>query len=34
MSGKGLYFDNLFIERLWSSLKYEKISLEEFEAVP
>jgi len=26
--------DNIFIERLWRSVKYEKIFLEEFEAVP
>jgi putative transposase len=26
--------DNIFIERLWRSVKYEKIFLEEFETVP
>jgi putative transposase len=26
--------DNIFIVRLWRSVKYEKIFLEEFETVP
>ena len=26
--------DNIFIERLWRSVMYEKIFLEEFESVP
>ena len=30
---KGRYLDNIFIERLWRSVKYEKIFLEEFETV-
>ncbi len=34
MDGKGRCMDNIFIERLWSSVKYEKIFLEEFETVP
>ena len=25
MDGKGSYTDNLFIERLWRSLKYEEV---------
>jgi len=33
MDGKGRCMDNIFIERLWRSLKYEKIYLEEFETV-
>jgi putative transposase len=33
MDGKGRYMDNIFIERLWRSVKYEKIFLEEFETV-
>ena len=33
MDGKGRYLDNIFIERLWRSVKYEKIFLEEFETV-
>jgi len=34
MDGKGRCMDNIFIERLWRSVKYEKILLEEFETVP
>jgi putative transposase len=34
MVGKGRCMDNIFIERLWRSVKYEKIFLEEFETVP
>jgi len=34
MDGKGRSMDNIFIERLWRSVKYEKIFLEEFETVP
>lgn len=30
MDGKGRWMDNVFIERLWRSLKYEKIYLEDF----
>ena len=30
MDGKGRFMDNIFIERLWRSLKYECIYLEEF----
>ncbi len=33
MDGKGRCTDNIFIERLWRSLKYEKIYLEEFKTV-
>jgi hypothetical protein len=31
MDGKGRWMDNVFIERLWRSLKYECIYLHEFE---
>jgi len=34
MDGKGRCMDNIFIDRLWSSVKYVKIFLEEFETVP
>ena len=34
MDGKGRCRDNIFIELLWRSVKYEKIFLEEFETVP
>ena len=33
MNVKGNRMDNIFIERLWRSVKYEKIFLEEFETV-
>ena len=33
MDVKGRCLDNIFIERLWRSAKYEKIYLEEFETV-
>jgi len=33
MDGKGRCMDNIFIERIWRSVKYEKIFLEEFETV-
>ena len=31
MDGRGRCFDNIFIERLWRSLKYEEIYLSEYE---
>ena len=31
MDGRGRYLDNIFIERLWRSIKYELIYLNEFE---
>ncbi|QHU98909.1 integrase core domain-containing protein, partial [Synechocystis sp. CACIAM 05] len=31
MDGRGRCFDNIFIERLWRSLKYELIYIYEFE---
>jgi putative transposase len=31
MDGRGRYLDNIFIERLWRSLKYELIYLMAFE---
>ena len=33
MDGRGRALDNIFIERLWRSLKYECIYLHEFETV-
>jgi putative transposase len=33
MDGKGRFKDNIFIERLWRSLKYEKIYLKAYETV-
>ena len=31
MDGKGRFKDNIFIERLWRTLKYEGIYLKEYE---
>ena len=33
MDGKGCWMDNIFIERLWRSIKYECIYLQEFDNV-
>jgi len=33
MDGRGRVFDNIFIERLWRSLKYEKVYLSDWEKV-
>lgn len=34
MDGKGRWMDNVFIERLWRSLKYECVYLNAFETIP
>jgi putative transposase len=34
MDGKGRCLDNVFVERLWRSVKYEKVYLHRYEAVP
>jgi len=34
MDGRGRAFDNIFIERLWRSVKYEEIYLYDHAAVP
>jgi putative transposase len=34
MDGKGRYLDNIFIERLWRSLKYEDIYIKAYTSVP
>ena len=31
MDGKGRWMDNVFIERLWRTVKYECVYLQEFE---
>jgi putative transposase len=31
MDGKGRFKDNVFIERLWRTLKYERINLKAYE---
>ncbi len=33
MDGKGRYLDNIFIERLWRSLKYEEVFINAYESV-
>ena len=33
MDGKGRALDNIFIERLWRSVKYEEIHLHEYQDV-
>jgi len=34
MDGKGRAFDNIFIERLWRSVKYEDLYIKAYETVP
>ncbi len=34
MDGRGRVFDNIFIERLWRSVKYEEVYLKEYPSVP
>ncbi len=34
MDGKGRYLDNIFIERLWRSLKYEDVYIKAYPSVP
>ena len=34
MDGKGRFLDNIFIERLWRSLKYEEVYLKAYENIP
>jgi putative transposase len=33
MDGRGRALDNVFIERLWRTLKYEEVYLKEYETV-
>ena len=33
MDGKGRYMDNIFVERLWRSLKYEEVYLNAYDSV-
>ena len=33
MDGRGRWLDNVFVERLWRSLKYEEIYLNAYESV-
>ncbi len=34
MDGKGRAFDNIFVERLWRSVKYEEVYLKDYRDVP
>jgi putative transposase len=34
MDGKGRALDNVFVERLWRSLKYENVYLNDYESIP
>jgi putative transposase len=34
MDGRGRCLDNVFVERLWRSVKYEEVYLHRYEAVP
>jgi putative transposase len=33
MDGRGRFIDNIFIERLWRSVKYEEVYLHDYETV-
>jgi putative transposase len=33
MDGKGRYLDNVFVERLWRSVKYEEVYLHAYDSV-
>ena len=33
MDGKGRFTDNIFIERLWRSVKYEEVYLKHYDSV-
>ena len=34
MDGRGRWIDNVFIERLWRSVKYEEVYLKGYESIP
>jgi putative transposase len=34
MDGRGRVFDNIFVERLWRSVKYEEVYLKDYQDVP
>jgi len=34
MAGKGRCFDNIFVERLWRSVKYEEVYIKDYQNVP
>ena len=33
MDGKGRFIDNIFVERLWRSLKYEEVYLGDYDSM-
>ncbi len=33
MDGKGCYYDNIFVERLWRTVKYEHLYTKEFSSL-
>ena len=34
MDGQGRVFDNIFVERLWRTVKYEDVYLKDYQTVP
>ena len=34
MDGRGRALDNVFVERLWRSVKYEEVYLKDYDSVP
>ena len=34
MDGRGRVFDNIFVERIWRSVKYEEVYLKDYRSVP
>jgi putative transposase len=34
MDGRGCALDNIFVERLWRSVKYEEVYLHDYQSVP
>ena len=34
MDGKGAWRDNLFVERVWKTVKYEEVYLHAYDSVP
>jgi putative transposase len=34
MDGRGRCFDNIFVERLWRTVKYEEVYLKDYQSVP
>ncbi|NES82343.1 MAG: transposase [Moorea sp. SIO2B7] len=34
MDGRGRCFDNIFVERLWRTVKYEEVYIHDYEDIP